>query len=95
MAITTINMVLFKSTPSFICVPPLVVCPGTYKNVSNASKVALVHLVEGLNAAGFVLLDTQFINPHLERMGAIEITRDDYQERLARALAIDAHFTIG
>lgn len=63
-----------------------------FSRVSNASKVALVHLVDKLNAGGFVLLDTQFINPHLERMGAIEIPRDDYLKRLEAALEEHADF---
>jgi leucyl/phenylalanyl-tRNA--protein transferase len=54
----------------------------------DASKVALVHLVERLNAGGFTLLDTQFITDHLASLGAIEIARTDYRARLKRALAI-------
>jgi leucyl/phenylalanyl-tRNA--protein transferase len=54
----------------------------------DASKVALVHLVERLNAGGFALLDTQFITDHLASLGAIEISRTDYRARLKRALAI-------
>jgi leucyl/phenylalanyl-tRNA--protein transferase len=54
----------------------------------DASKVALVHLVERLNAGGFALLDTQFITDHLASLGAIEIARTDYRARLKRALAI-------
>lgn len=66
-----------------------------FSRVSNASKVALVHLVNRLNETGFVLLDTQFINPHLERMGAIEIPREDYLERLTAALEKPGNFTAG
>lgn len=56
----------------------------------DASKVALVHLVEGLRAGGFVLLDTQFITGHLARFGAIEIPRAQYLRRLHDALNREA-----
>ena len=52
----------------------------------DASKVALVHLVERLRAGGFVLLDTQMTTPHLERFGAVEIPRREYERRLEAAL---------
>lgn len=58
----------------------------------DASKVALVALVERMRARGYVLLDTQFTTPHLVRFGVIEIPRADYQHRLAHALTIDAQF---
>lgn len=60
--------------------------------VRDASKVALVHLVERLRGGGFVLLDTQFLTPHLARFGAHEIRRRAYEARLAEALAADAHW---
>ena len=63
-----------------------------FSRATDASKVALVHLVERLNRGGFQLLDSQFITPHLETLGAIEITRERYHERLRRALATDARF---
>ena len=56
----------------------------------DASKVALVHLVERLRAGGFVLLDTQMTTPHLERFGVVEIPRAAYERRLADALATEA-----
>jgi leucyl/phenylalanyl-tRNA---protein transferase len=56
----------------------------------DASKVALLHLVERLRAGGFVLLDTQFVTTHLERFGAIEIPRAAYKRRLRHALTIYA-----
>jgi leucyl/phenylalanyl-tRNA--protein transferase len=55
---------------------------------TNASKIAMAHLVERLNAGGFVLLDTQFLTPHLASLGGIEIPREDYEERLADALEV-------
>jgi leucyl/phenylalanyl-tRNA--protein transferase len=56
----------------------------------DASKVALVHLVEGLRHGGFVLLDTQFITSHLARFGAIEIPRARYLRMLQDALNHEA-----
>ncbi len=58
----------------------------------DASKIALVHLVERLNTNGFTLLDTQFTTKHLESFGAIEIPRDEYEVVLQTALQIDADF---
>jgi leucyl/phenylalanyl-tRNA--protein transferase len=57
--------------------------------VSNASKVALVHLVRQLRAGGFRLLDTQYSTEHLERFGVVEIPRADYLDRLDTALSVD------
>ena len=59
---------------------------------TDASKVALVHLVARLIAGGFVLLDTQFLTEHLARFGAEEIPRREYHRRLDRALRADADF---
>jgi len=56
----------------------------------DASKVALVHLVERLKCGGFVLLDTQFITAHLARFGAIEISRERYLRKLHEALNREA-----
>ena len=56
----------------------------------DASKVALVHLVEALKRGGFTLLDTQFITSHLARFGAIEIPRQRYLALLQDALNREA-----
>jgi len=61
-----------------------------FSHARDASKVALVHLVEGLKRGGFMLLDTQFITPHLARFGAIEIPREQYLTKLAEALNREA-----
>ena len=63
-----------------------------FHRVSNASKVALVHLVERLREGGFVLLDTQYTTPHLEQFGAIEISATEYEERLSASLSVDARW---
>jgi leucyl/phenylalanyl-tRNA--protein transferase len=60
---------------------------------SEASKVALVHLVARLRHGGFRLLDTQFLTPHLARFGGIEISRARYRRLLAEALSYRAVFS--
>lgn len=62
---------------------------------TDASKVALVHLIGRLKRAGFVLLDTQFMTGHLEQFGGTEIPRADYQQRLEGALNQFADFSLG
>ena len=57
--------------------------------VTDASKIALVALIERLRARGFTLLDTQWVTPHLEQFGAIEIPRPDYLRRLEASLALE------
>jgi leucyl/phenylalanyl-tRNA--protein transferase len=59
-----------------------------FSRATDASKVALIHLVARLRAAGFVLLDTQFVTDHLARFGTIEIDRADYRRQLGTALAL-------
>lgn len=61
-----------------------------FSRQTDASKVALVRLVERLRAGGFELLDVQMQTDHLARLGAIEIPRDTYERRLAMALAVEA-----
>ncbi len=59
---------------------------------TGGSKVALAFLVHRLRAGGFVLFDTQFLTPHLASLGAVEISRAEYQRRLAEATARPATF---
>jgi leucyl/phenylalanyl-tRNA--protein transferase len=63
-----------------------------FSRQSDASKIALIHLVARLRAGGFSLLDSQFITRHLRRFGAIEIPRGEYRQRLAEALKRNAEF---
>lgn len=63
-----------------------------WSKARDASKVALVALVERLRAGGFQLLDTQFITPHLATFGAYEIPRVEYKQLLAKALQCSATF---
>ncbi len=61
--------------------------------MTDASKVALVYLVKRMNERGFVLLDTQYSNPHLLSLGCIEIPHHKYIERLQKAIHVECHFT--
>jgi leucyl/phenylalanyl-tRNA--protein transferase len=63
-----------------------------FHRVTDASKVALCALVERLRAQRFTLLDTQWRTPHLERFGAIEISRRQYMYLLSRAVALSRNF---
>jgi leucyl/phenylalanyl-tRNA--protein transferase len=63
-----------------------------FARVDDASKVALVHLVERLRAGGYKLLDAQFITDHLRRFGAVEVNRRAYQKLLDQAIAGKADF---
>lgn len=56
---------------------------------TDASKVCLVHLVAHLRARGYVLFDTQLLNPHLDRLGCVEIPHEDYLDRLRDAVDRD------
>ena len=63
-----------------------------FSRATDASKIALVHLVAHLLEDGFVLLDAQFHNPHLEQFGLIEIPRQDFKKLLKDALTVEAKF---
>jgi leucyl/phenylalanyl-tRNA--protein transferase len=59
----------------------------------DASKVALVALVDRLRRHGFTLLDTQWVTPHLLQFGAIEIPRSEYLRRLDASLRQQVSFS--
>jgi leucyl/phenylalanyl-tRNA--protein transferase len=63
-----------------------------FSRATNASKIALYHLVEHLNTHGFTLFDTQFQNPHIQTLGVVEIAQADYLELLSDALQSNAEF---
>lgn len=63
-----------------------------FSTATDASKIALVHLVARLIGGGFVLLDTQFMTEHLAQFGTQEISRAVYRRRLGKALAVEADF---
>ena len=58
-----------------------------FHTATNASKIALVFLVDWLKMHGFILLDCQFINDHLLQFGAKEIPQKDFLKLLDDALA--------
>jgi len=61
---------------------------------TDASKLALVYLIDRLRQTGFTLFDTQFITPHLASLGAIEIPRKQYLERLKVAISHSANIHV-
>ncbi len=63
-----------------------------FHRVTDASKVALVALVERLRGRGYALLDTQWVTPHLEQFGAIEVPRARYLRLLEHSLTLDCSF---
>ncbi|PIB24801.1 leucyl/phenylalanyl-tRNA--protein transferase [Amylibacter kogurei] len=63
-----------------------------FSKETDASKLALYHLIKHLKSRDFTLFDTQFITPHLASLGAIEIPRSEYRNRLDQALGIKATF---
>ena len=63
-----------------------------FHRATDASKVALVALIERLRERGYTLLDSQWTTPHLTRMGASEISRDEYLARLREALRLECRF---
>lgn len=63
-----------------------------FSRTPNASKAALVALVERLRTRGFRLLDVQYGNPHLAQFGTVEISRENYLDLLARALPLPVVF---
>ncbi len=66
-----------------------------FSRQTDASKIALAHLVARLKQCGFCLFDVQFTTSHLQRFGATEIPRAEYQRRLAEALTCEVTFTPG
>lgn len=57
---------------------------------TDASKVALAFTIQHLRRRGFRLFDIQFLTEHTARLGAVEIPRADYLQRLAAALKVRA-----
>ncbi len=63
-----------------------------FHTIDDASKVALVYLVEHMRERGYALLDVQFVTGHLRRFGAVEIPRSEYERRLRDAIVRDCTF---
>jgi leucyl/phenylalanyl-tRNA---protein transferase len=64
-----------------------------FSRMTDASKVALAHLVARLRLGGFELLDTQFMTSHLVQFGGVEISRASYHRRLDQALGGRGYFS--
>ena len=65
-----------------------------FSHRTDASKLALAYLVDRLRIGGFTLFDTQFLTPHLQSLGAVEISRADYRNQLQVALTKRADFNV-
>jgi leucyl/phenylalanyl-tRNA--protein transferase len=63
-----------------------------FQTERDASKTALIHLAARLRVGGYHLLDTQFVTDHLQRLGAVELSRAQYRARLVEALDVAADF---
>jgi leucyl/phenylalanyl-tRNA--protein transferase len=63
-----------------------------FSRATDASKLALVHLIARLRLSGFTLLDTQFVTEHLQQFGAMEIPRELYRGKLEEACLVEAVF---
>ena len=75
-----------------VAIGGLFAAESKFYRVRDASKVALVHLVEHLHARGYTLLDIQQLTPHTARLGAAAIPRDEYLARLAEAIDLPVRF---
>jgi len=69
-----------------VCVGGLFAGESMFHRADDASKVALVHLDRRLSARGFALFDCQMVTPVTRAMGAVEISRTEYLNRLAQAV---------
>jgi leucyl/phenylalanyl-tRNA---protein transferase len=63
-----------------------------FHTATDASKIALVALIERLRSRGFTLLDTQWVTPHLRQFGAIEIPRPEYLKQLDASVQLTVTF---
>jgi leucyl/phenylalanyl-tRNA---protein transferase len=63
-----------------------------FSKVSQASKASLVKLIEHLKERGFVMLDVQYMTPHLQMFGAVEISFEEYKDLLNTAYVRNCTF---
>jgi leucyl/phenylalanyl-tRNA---protein transferase len=75
-----------------VAIAGLFAAESMFHRRSDASKVALFHLVEHLRRRGYALLDIQQLTPHTARLGATEIPRIEYLRRLGEALKLPVTF---
>jgi leucyl/phenylalanyl-tRNA--protein transferase len=64
-----------------------------FHRATDASKAALVALVERLRARNYRLLDVQWVTEHLRQFGAVEVPRRDYLRMLDEAMGVECRFT--
>lgn len=76
-----------------VCQGGLFAGESMFHRANNASKVAVVHLVEHLRSRGFVLFDIQMLTPVTRQLGAIEIPRAEYLRQLRHALKRNCSFS--
>ncbi|QMU58162.1 MAG: leucyl/phenylalanyl-tRNA--protein transferase [Boseongicola sp.] len=60
-----------------------------FSRATDGSKIALAWLIDHLRRCEFRLFDAQFITPHLESLGAVEISRADYRRQLSEAISVE------
>lgn len=75
-----------------IAIGGLFAAESMFHRARDASKIAVVHLVDHLRTRGFLLLDIQQWTPHTGTMGASEISRDEYLQRLAEAVCLPVNW---
>ncbi len=68
-----------------VCIAGYFAGESMFYKKPNASKLALLHLIECLKGRGFEWMDIQMLTPHMEKMGAKLVQRDEFLLRLARA----------
>ena len=66
-----------------------------FSRATDASKCCLANLVGRLRGCGFVLFDTQYVTPHLTRLGAVEVSREVYTQMLAEAVDMEDRWCEG
>jgi leucyl/phenylalanyl-tRNA---protein transferase len=75
-----------------VAIGGLFAAESKFYRVRDASKVALVHLVDRLHVQGFTLVDIQQLTPHTARLGALAIPRTEYLARLKAAIELPIRF---
>lgn len=66
-----------------------------FSRATDASKIALCHLMARLRRGGFRLVDTQFVTKHLTQFGVFEVARSEFRRMLSEALEVNADFYLG
>jgi leucyl/phenylalanyl-tRNA---protein transferase len=75
-----------------VAIGGLFAAESKFFRVRDASKVALVHLIEHLNQCGYKLLDIQQVTPHTARLGAVGISRVEFLTRLGQVIDLPVTF---